>query len=181
MKEFQKSATTWRRCAQDQHHSAQAPPRIIGRPFVKRFALRCGTVFLSVCLYVLSLCNVGVLWPNGWMDQDTTWYGGRPRPRRHCVTRGTSSPTETDTIAPTLGTCLLWPNGRPSQQLLSSCYYKLESSQSRPHWLLLIYSFQFRSVFRAAPARHRHCFPHGQPCGFNNSTDELITATLRSA
>jgi len=21
------------------------------------------------------------LWPNGWMDQDTTCYGGRPRPR----------------------------------------------------------------------------------------------------
>ena len=34
-----------------------------------------------------------LLWPNGWMDQealvdqDTTWYGGRPRHRhrRHCV------------------------------------------------------------------------------------------------
>jgi len=22
---------------------------------------------------------------NGWMDQDVNWYGGRPRPRRHCV------------------------------------------------------------------------------------------------
>jgi len=21
------------------------------------------------------------LWPNGWMDQDATWYGGRPRPK----------------------------------------------------------------------------------------------------
>jgi len=20
--------------------------------------------------------NVGVLWPNSWMDQDDTWYGG---------------------------------------------------------------------------------------------------------
>jgi len=28
---------------------------------------------------VLSVCNASVLWPNGWMDQDTTWYGGRPR------------------------------------------------------------------------------------------------------
>jgi len=26
------------------------------------------------------------------MDQDTTWYGGRPRPRRHCVRWGPSSP-----------------------------------------------------------------------------------------
>jgi len=28
----------------------------------------------------------------GWMDQDVTWYGGRPRPKRHCVTWGPSSP-----------------------------------------------------------------------------------------
>jgi len=26
-----------------------------------------------------------LLWPNGCMDQDATWYGGRPRPTRHCV------------------------------------------------------------------------------------------------
>jgi len=32
------------------------------------------------------------LWPNGWMHQDTTWYGGRPRPRQHCVRWGPSSP-----------------------------------------------------------------------------------------
>ena len=24
------------------------------------------------------VCNVGVLWPNGWIDQDATWYGGGP-------------------------------------------------------------------------------------------------------
>jgi len=22
-----------------------------------------------------------LLWPNGWMDQDVTWYKGKPRPR----------------------------------------------------------------------------------------------------
>ena len=26
-----------------------------------------------------------LLWPNGWMDQDATCYGGRPQPRRLCV------------------------------------------------------------------------------------------------
>jgi len=26
-----------------------------------------------------------LLWPNGWMDQDGTWHGGRPQPRRLCV------------------------------------------------------------------------------------------------
>jgi len=30
-----------------------------------------------------------LLWPNSWMDQDTTWYGGRPCwPRRHCIRWG---------------------------------------------------------------------------------------------
>ena len=31
-----------------------------------------------------------VLWPNGCMYQDTTWYGGRPQPKRHCVRWGPS-------------------------------------------------------------------------------------------
>jgi len=44
------------------------------------------------CLSVLSVCDVGVLWPNGWMDQDETWHGGRPRPRPHCVRWGPSYP-----------------------------------------------------------------------------------------
>jgi len=26
------------------------------------------------------VCNVGVLWPNGWTDQDETWHACRPRP-----------------------------------------------------------------------------------------------------
>jgi len=34
-----------------------------------------------------------LLWQNGWMDQDATWYGGRPRPRPHCVRWGPSSPS----------------------------------------------------------------------------------------
>jgi len=33
-----------------------------------------------------------LLWPNGWMHQDATWYGGRPRPTRHCVRCGPSYP-----------------------------------------------------------------------------------------
>jgi len=26
-----------------------------------------------------------LLWPNGWMDQDRTWHGGTPQPKRLCV------------------------------------------------------------------------------------------------
>ena len=39
---------------------------------------------LSVCP-VLSVSNVGVLWPNGLTDQDEPWHAGRPRPWPHCV------------------------------------------------------------------------------------------------
>jgi len=45
------------------------------------------------CLPSLSVCNVGVVWPNGGLDHDATWYEVyRPRPRRHCVRWGPSSP-----------------------------------------------------------------------------------------
>jgi len=33
-----------------------------------------------------------LLWPNDWMDQDATWYGGRSRRKRHCVSWKLSSP-----------------------------------------------------------------------------------------
>jgi len=52
-----------------------------------------------------------LLWPNGWMDQDATWYGGRPRPRRHCVRLGPSFPIPKRAMPPIFGPCLLWPNG----------------------------------------------------------------------
>jgi len=51
-----------------------------------------------------------LLWPNGWMDEDATWFGSRPRPRPHCVRRALSSPSEKGTAVPRLfGPCLLWP------------------------------------------------------------------------
>jgi len=51
-------------------------------------------------LSVLSVCDVGVLWPNGWKDQDATWYGGRPRPKPHCVRWGCSSPWKRHSTPP---------------------------------------------------------------------------------
>jgi len=32
-----------------------------------------------------------LLWPNDWMDQDATWYGGRHRPRPRCARLGPNS------------------------------------------------------------------------------------------
>ena len=40
-----------------------------------------------------------LLWSNDCMHQDTTGYGGRPQPRRHCVTGGPSSPSNTVALA----------------------------------------------------------------------------------
>jgi len=44
------------------------------------------------CLSLCAGCDVGVLWPNGSMDQDQTWHAGRPRYWPHCVRWGHSSP-----------------------------------------------------------------------------------------
>jgi len=53
-----------------------------------------------------------LLWPNGWMDQDATWHGGRSRPRPHCARWGPSSPfPKSGRSPPIFGPCLLWPNG----------------------------------------------------------------------
>jgi len=44
-------------------------------------------------LSVLSVCDVGALWQNGWTDQDRTWHAGRPRPRPHYLRWGPSTPS----------------------------------------------------------------------------------------
>jgi len=48
---------------------------------------------LCVCPVSLSVCDVGVLWPNGWTDQDETWHASTPRPWPHCVRWGPTSPS----------------------------------------------------------------------------------------
>jgi len=52
-----------------------------------------------------------LLRPNGWMDQDATWYGGRPRPKGHCATWGPSSPQKGTT-----------PNFRPMSIVAKRLY-----------------------------------------------------------
>jgi len=54
----------------------------------------------TVCLSCLvlscpvpSVCNVGVLWPNGCMDKDGTLHEGRPRPG-HIVLDGDPAPPQ---------------------------------------------------------------------------------------
>ena len=46
------------------------------------------------------------------MDQDVTWYGARPRPRRLCVRRGPRCPSpKGHSPHPIFGSYLLRPNG----------------------------------------------------------------------
>jgi len=52
-----------------------------------------------------------LLWPNGWMHQDVTWYGGRPQPRRLCGRWGPSTPSQKGAVPPVFSPRLLWPNG----------------------------------------------------------------------
>jgi len=52
-----------------------------------------------------------LLWLNGWMDQDATWYGGRPQPRRLFVRWVPSPPLKKWRSHPIFGPRLLWPNG----------------------------------------------------------------------
>jgi len=83
-------------------------------------------------LSVLScpVCDLGVLWPNSWTDQDETWHAGRHRPWPHCVrwrpsSKGAQPPPnfrpisvvakwgEAQHPSPSkkFSPCLLWPNG----------------------------------------------------------------------
>jgi len=64
-----------------------------------------------------------LLSPNGWMDEDGTWYGSRPWQRPHCVRREPSSPPPAKGAQqpPRLLVHVYCSHGRPSQLLLSSC------------------------------------------------------------
>jgi len=58
---------------------------------------------------VLFVCNVGVLWPNGWMHRDEIWQvlvGLRPG---HIVLNGDPAPPPSGT--PPFSAHVLWPNG----------------------------------------------------------------------
>jgi len=67
---------------------------------------------LSVCLSSV-VCNTRVLWSDGFMDQDATWYGGRPWPKWHCIRWGPNSthPKRHSNRPHFFGAYLLWPNG----------------------------------------------------------------------
>jgi len=64
-----------------------------------------------------------LLWSYGWVGEDATGYGSRPRPRRHCIRwDGVPALHERGTAAlPLFSAHVYCGHGRPSQLLLSSC------------------------------------------------------------
>jgi len=50
-----------------------------------------------------------LLWTNGCVDQESTWYDDRPRHGQHCARYGPSL-TPKGHNPSTFGPCLLWPN-----------------------------------------------------------------------
>jgi len=56
--------------------------------------------FVLSCVSVCPGCDIGVLCPNDWMDQNNTWHGGRPQPWLHCVRWGPSSSSPKGTQPP---------------------------------------------------------------------------------
>jgi len=88
------------------------------------------TITLGIGPHFLVVCVVSIAAKqNSWMDQDATWYADRPRPRPHCVRWGPSSPKK-GAQPPIFSPRLLWPNGRPSQLLLSTCFSVVTAVQT---------------------------------------------------
>jgi len=65
-----------------------------------------------------------LLWPNGWIDENATWYVSRPWPRPHCIRRGLSYLQKGHSSPPLFGACLLWPRSPISAtaELLSQAW-----------------------------------------------------------
>ena len=93
------------------------------------------------------------------MDQDATWYGGRPQPTRDCVRCGRSYPHKKGTPHPIFGPCLLWPNGWMDED---AAWY---GSRSRPRPHCTRRGPSSRESGTAAPplfSTHVYC-GHGRP------------------
>ena len=55
-----------------------------------------------------------LLWPNGWMDQDAIWYGGRPRPSPdHIVLHGDPAPPPPKGHSPNFRSVSIVAKGSP--------------------------------------------------------------------
>jgi len=76
-----------------------------------------------------------LLWPNGWMDQDATWYGGRSRHRPHCVRWG-QAPPERGIAAPSFRPLSIVAKRLPISATLSYCFLYNSVSEALKNYTL---------------------------------------------
>jgi len=100
-------------------------------------------VLLDRCPVCPSVCNVGVLWPNDWMDQDATWFRGRPRPG-DIVLDGYPAPPPPGLWSPTFRPMSIVAKRSPisaTAELVYTCI--LMDFGSRPGFCLTWYTLPF--------------------------------------
>jgi len=68
-----------------------------------------------------SIFGPCLLGPNGWVDEDATWYGSRPRHRPHCIRRDPRCPRKGHS-SPLSFAHVYCGYGRPSHLPLSYCF-----------------------------------------------------------
>ena len=88
------------------------------------------------CLSCLAspVCDVAVLSPNGWMDKDAIWYGGRPLSIPHCVRWEPISPLKGTASLPLFGPSVMikWSPISVTAELLLLSHRLI----IQPDWLL---------------------------------------------
>ena len=127
---------------------------IFWQPFVKWFALCYRTVVLSVLSVTLVYCGQTVGWIRMPLGMEVGLGPG------DIVLDEDPATTQkwAQKSRPLFGPCLLWPSGRPSQQLLSSCYnflakaqfistYFLQICTISCRWFLCFTLFQYRNFW----------------------------------
>jgi len=72
-----------------------------------------------------QICGLFLLWPNGWMHQDATCYGGRPMPWPQCARWGRSSLPKKGAEAPNC-----WPICIVAKRLYASGYHLVQRQAS---------------------------------------------------
>jgi len=64
-----------------------------------------------VCLSVCPVCDIGILWPNAWVDQYETWHAGSLGPGNIVLDGDPAVPPPPKGHNPIFGPYLLWPSG----------------------------------------------------------------------
>ena len=91
-----------------------------------------------------------ILWPDGWMDEDATWYRSRPPRWPHSIRRVPSAPRKAHSILPLLGSCLLSPMSIVATVAhLSYCWALVFLENSMTRSLITVCFFCYLPILQA--------------------------------